>query len=212
MVEKVQRIARGTSRLDFVFETQTREDRGKGFRVAVRKETPICKRFQEFMRNDDDKTELFRMLAESLITTGTDATTIVATELENAASNSFQADLCNIQPCNHEEADTRLFLHVIDASNRGYKKIITVVVVIALHHFFTLCHDKLWVEIWVGQHRRWLPIHIYAAILKEEICRALPFWFTVTGCGTVSMFAGRGKKTSWKVWQLYPEATETFLK
>ena len=133
--------------------------------------------------------------------TTTDTTTIIAIELENAVSNSFQADLCNIQTCNHEEADTRLFLHVIDASNRGCKKItiITVdtdVLVIALHHFFTLWLDKLWVEIGVGQHRRWLPIHIYAAILKEEICRALPFWFTVTGCDTVSMFAGRGKKTT----------------
>ena len=77
------------------------------------------------------------MLAESLITIGTDTTTIIATELENAVSNSFQADICNIH---HEEADTRLYLHAIDASNRGCKKItiITVdtdVVVIALHHF-----------------------------------------------------------------------------
>ena len=30
--------------------------------------------------------------------------------------------------------------------------------------------------------------------MGEQICRALPLWFTVTGCDTVSMFAGRGKK------------------
>jgi hypothetical protein len=64
----------------------------------------------------------------------------------------------------------------------------------------------------VGQHRRWLPIHGYASILNEDVCKALPFWFTFTGCDTVSMFAGRGKKTAWTTWQKYPDVTETFAR
>ena len=48
--------------------------------------------------------------------------------------------------------------------------------------------------------------------MKEEVCRALPFWFAVTGCDTVSKFAGRGKKTAWAVWQKYPDVTQTFVK
>lgn len=122
-----------------------------------------------------------------------------------------------MEPCNHEEADTRLLLHVLDASLKGFNKIsiVTVdtdVVVIALFHFFDMNIAELWIEIGVGQYRRWLPIHTYARCLKEEICRALPFWFALTGCDTVSMFAGRGKKTAWSVWEVYPEVTESFVR
>ena len=88
----------------------------------------------------------------------------------------------------------------------------TDVVVIALFHFYDLDLEELRIEIGVGQHKRWLPIHIYANRLGEEICRALPFWFAVTGCDTVSMFAGRGKKTTWKVWEIFPEVTQSFVR
>ena len=33
----------------------------------------------------------------------------------------------------------------------------------------------------------------------------------VTGCDIVSAFRGRGKKTAWDVWQVYPEVTGAFL-
>ncbi len=88
----------------------------------------------------------------------------------------------------------------------------TDVVVIALNHFSNLNIEELWVEIGINQHRRWLPIRIYARILTDEICKALPFWFSITGCDTVSMSAGRGKKTAWKIWQKYPDITETFVR
>ena len=119
--------------------------------------------------------------------------------------------------CNHEEADTRLFLHAKDASNKGIKKvtIVTVdtdVVIIALYHYFDINLEELWIEIGVGKNKRWLLIHQYAKNLGESICRALPFWFTFTGCDTVSSFSGRGKKTAWNTWQSYPEITEAFVR
>ena len=33
----------------------------------------------------------------------------------------------------------------------------------------------------------------------------------LTGCDTVSFFAGRGKKTAWDIWGLFPELTTTLL-
>lgn len=54
---------------------------------------------------------------------------------------------------------------------------------------------ELSVEIGVGPYRRWLSVHKYVVIPKEEVCRILPFWFVVTGCDTVSMFAGWGNKS-----------------
>ena len=167
------------------------------------------------MKNNDNKTELFKLLAVNITQIHSNVVDVIATHLEEVLSNNTNIDVSTIQPCNHEEADTRLLLHVLHASKNGFKKqlIVTVdtdVVVLAIHHFFSLNLQELWVEIGVGKNRRWLPIHLYAATLKEDICKALSFWFALTGCDSVSMFAGRGKKTAWSVWQKYPEATDVF--
>ena len=111
-------------------------------RISVRKDTPICKDFRKFMRNDTNKTELFKMISEAVIEIPEILATIVATIGSKIVSNSSLEKL-NIELCNQEEADTRLLLHVLDGANSGIKKvsIITVdtdVVVFALRHFFTL--------------------------------------------------------------------------
>ena len=223
LCKSMKRIASSVDRLDLVFDryfekslkSQTREFRGVGIRVAVRQETPIGNKFLDFMRNDQNKTELFGMIAESVAAIQCNGT-ILATKGEHILSNS-QIDDCNIAPCNHEEADSRLLLHAYDAAIHGHKKVMittvdTDVVVIALYHFFSLEVEELWIEFGAGIHRRYIPIHQYARNLKEETCRALPFWYAVSGCDTVSAFAGKGKKTAWQTWDCYPEAPETFLR
>ena len=37
-------------------------------------------------------------------------------------------------------------------------------------------------------------------------------WLTLTDCDTVFNFSGRGKKATWKVWKVFPEVTETFVR
>ena len=65
------------------------------------------------MRNDQNKTELFMMLAKSLTTMESNFDT-VATNLENVLLNNVN-NLDELFPCNHEEADTRIFLHAKNA-------------------------------------------------------------------------------------------------
>ena len=38
----------------------------------------------------------------------------------------------------------------------------------------------------------------------------LPIFHAFTGCDTVSAFGGRGEKTAWDTWNVYPEVTEAF--
>ena len=83
---------------------------------------------------------------------------------------------------------------------------------LALRHFFSLSLNKLWVVFGVDQNRKYLPIHKIVYSLGDETCRALPMWFTLTGCDRKSIFSGRGKKTAWKVWKVFPEVTETFVR
>ena len=160
--QKVEKLKRGVQRLDMVFDvyrekrlkTQTRDARGKGIRVAVRKETLMPKDFHSFIRNCMNKTELFKLLAEVFI--DTTHPVIVSTSLDHVLSNLLH-DKQGIDPCNHEEADIRV-LHVADGSSAGFRKIsiLTVdtdVVVISLYHFFALGLRELWIEFAVGKSK-----------------------------------------------------------
>ena len=127
------------------------------------------------MRNDNNKSELFKLVSETAVSILKTVANIFATVEEKVISNTHM-DKSNIEPCNHEEADTRLLLHVLDGAKSGIKKIsiVTVdtdVVVIALRHFTSLDIDELWVEFGVGKFRRFFPIHKYADMMGNNLCR-----------------------------------------
>ena len=64
---------------------------------------------------------LFVFLAEKIVTIDT-VSSIVVTKEENVVSNkALDTDL--IAPCNHEEADTRMFLHAKHAALGGIKSV-----------------------------------------------------------------------------------------
>ena len=50
----------------------------------------------------------------------------------------------------------------------------------------------------------------YSTCLGPEKCIALPFLHPFSGCDTVSLFAGCGKKTVWEVWRILTEVTPAF--
>ena len=43
---------------------------------------------------------------------------------DTCISSSNELDLSSLTPCNHEEADTRVFLHVKDMTQQGYTKMV----------------------------------------------------------------------------------------
>ena len=53
-------------------------------------------------------------------------------------------------------------------------------------------------------------VHDVVAGMDPRICAALPVFHALTGCDTVSIFSGRGKKTAWNTWEVFPEVTEAF--
>ena len=56
-----------------------------------------------------------------------------------------------------------------------------------------------------------LPNYEYANALGERIYSGLLFWYSFTGCDTVSSFSGRGKFSDWDVWKTFPEVTDAFI-
>ena len=70
--------------------------------------------------------------------------------------------------------------------------------------------DDLSVAFGICGHFRFIPIHEVAAAVGPRKSATLPLFHALTGCGTVSSFAGIGIKTEWAAWNVYPEVTEEF--
>lgn len=152
--------------------------------------------------------QLASFLSTSLIEKATDALShdhelVIAggfPEPLEAWSSHRTRDLSLIQS-NHEEADIRLILHSKDAHVNGYLRSVllcrdTDVLGLALGF-----RDKLTPEIWISsgtsQERTFIPVHsidLPASVIDNVIA-----FHAITGCDTTSQFAGKGKKTAWKI-------------
>ena len=215
----VKRKLQNTSRVDVVWDkyvpnslkTATRDKRGKGIRRRVEPDSRVPGNWEAFLRIDENKTELFKYLAEEIINIDSADKQVITTYGEKVLMKIEQNSEL-LEPCNHEEADTRLFVHAADASNQRKKRVMictvdTDVVVIALAMFDRLDLDELWISYGVGKHLRYLPIHTMHANLGPEKSKAILMFHPMTGCDQVSFLAGRSKKTSWDTWQKFEDIT-----
>ena len=83
-------------------------------------------------------------------------------------------------------------------------------VIVAVHVFATLQDAglvRLWVEFGQGQSVKWFPIHNMVLSLSPEKSSSMLFFHAFTGCDVVSTFYGKGKKTVWQAWEVYPEVS-----
>ena len=214
---------RNVSRVDVVWDeylpdslkAETRSKRGKGIRRRVEPSSLLPSNWQQFLRIDQNKTELFAFLSTSVTSTTADKQ-IISTHHDEVKC-SQPRDLSALAPCTHEEADIRMILHVEDAVQNGYSKVMvrtvdTDVVVLAVTAASRLRNhiSELWVAFGTGKHFRYLAAHDMAAALGVDKCIALPVFHALTGCDTVSFFGGRGKKSAWDVWKVHDAVTATF--
>lgn len=214
---------RTATRLDLVWDRYiadslkgtARAKRGQGVRRRVMAGVAIPGNWQNFLRVDSNKTELFTFLTDALFQWFQQ---LVITDGEDVKSKPPLQDSTSLAPCNHEEADSRMLLHAYHASQDGHHTILirtvdTDVVVLAVSVAQQLpTEDELWLEFGTGKGFRYLAAYELAATLGPEKAQSLPMFHALTGCDTVSSFAGHGKKTAWAIWNVMPELTEALLK
>ena len=92
-----------------------REKRGTGTRRRVTPSSRIPGNWKSFLRVDENKTELFAFLGEQVERTRVDDKELYSTCGQFVLSSRPREDTSDIAPCTHEEADTRILLHVLDA-------------------------------------------------------------------------------------------------
>ena len=108
-------------------------------------------------------------------------------------------DITSIQPCLHEEADTRLLLHAHHARITGYENILirtvdTDVLVIAVAMAEKLGNGHLWLLFGKGNSCRYINVNATMMKIGPEKSQGLPIFHALTDCDTVSSFSGIGKK------------------
>ena len=150
------------NRLDVVWDryfpnsltNTTREKRGSGVRRKVTSNGPLPVNWSTFLRCSENKLELFSFLTAEL-SHRVKNYILVMTDGGNVYSNGV-LDLNNLMPCDTEEADERIFLHVKHIAQEYHKILIKTVdsdvVVIALSVFHRVLDiSELWIEFGTGK-------------------------------------------------------------
>ena len=125
-------------------------------------------------------------------------------------------DTSFIAPNNHYEADTKAFLHLLDAVRSGHSKVFirTVdsdLVIIAIALFLQIENlSHLWIGFGKGKHYYDIAVHDIARKLGKDKAYSLLLFHAISGCDTVSQPNDVGNKTAWAKWELMPDLTTIF--
>ena len=168
-----------------------------------------------FLKNEENKRELFSFISTQISKTDMGGKLLLSTHYETVLSNRH-CDLTTLQPSNHVEADTRIFLHLAHAAEQGHitayiRTVDSDVVVLAVRFFETSGLSELWVGFGTGKKYRDIPVHTICSNLGPSKSLALPLFHSLTGCDTTSQILGCGKKTAWAAWTSLPDLTDTLV-
>ena len=215
------RQAKDVKRVDVVWDRylenslkeSTRATRGLGIHRKVLPNTTIPRNWQTFLRCSENKVELFEFLSKEIVAL-TVKDVIVISSLNDTTISNCPIDLRDISSVNHEEADTRMLLHVGHGAAQGYNDILirtvdTDVVALAVANVHEL-NINLWLAFGVGKSLTFISANSLANSLGPDKSKALLFFHAFSGSDTTSSFAGKGKKTAFEAWNVMPEVTETF--
>jgi hypothetical protein len=99
----------------------TREKRGDGVRRKVSAQTKLPRNWMDFLRDSMNKKELFAFLSTKVTEFNWSPDKAVYVTLEKAVASIGSEIL--MPNCNHEEADTRIVVHISHALEQGAKTI-----------------------------------------------------------------------------------------
>ena len=129
----------------------------------------------------DGKYELFRFICKELQWDTADLHYELLTTNADIVLSNKPTDMTALSPCQQEEADTRMMLHLYHAAGQGHSKafLTTVdsdVVVLAINIFHQLRLSALWMGYGIGKTCKDIPIHHISQIkcLDLNIVKCCP--------------------------------------
>ena len=108
--------------------------------------------------------------------------------------------------CNHEEADTRIVVHVLHALRNRAKTVVDTDVVVILVGMFKQLKEveenlQIWVAFGMGKAFSHISINDVCTELGDQRSLCVPLFHALSGCDTTSSFYGKGKKSTWLAWE-----------
>lgn len=187
----------------------TRKKRSRGHapirRIIEDGSVPLPKSWSNFVALNENKADLARFLSDKLLAGApVDKIVIVGGGFEEEDAVKCSRPNIDIRALKgfHEEADTRMILHCVhsDAEFLVVSCQDTDVFFLLVSHLDKMSCKQLWMRAGTSKEPKYLPIHTIRERLKETIpeVEAILSFQAITGCDTVSYFAGHSKKTSWK--------------
>ena len=108
----------------------------------------VLRNWQEFLRLDNNKKELFLFVSEQVVRTAIEGKQIIITRGEEVLCSPPATRRNKLSPCSHEKVDTRMMVHIADAVQDGHQSVMirstdtdVVVLVVA-----TLDLKELWMS------------------------------------------------------------------
>jgi hypothetical protein len=219
-------VSIGASRKDLVFDLYSKGGlknaiqikRGVGLRRQVVNTNHLPKNWPDFLRNSQNKEDLFELLGRHAASDSGFASLVSHVRNSFVCSPNTRTSLVSSFSSELAEADGRIILHAYDGVLHGAKIIVirtvdTDVLVLAISFFFALAGlglQELWIHFGVGNRRRYIAAHKVAENLGEQKSVALRAFHAFTGCDTVSSFSLIGKTRAWNGWLKFDEVTEAF--
>ena len=198
----------------------TRKKRSRGHapirRVIEDGTVPLPRSWSTFLALDKKKPDLARFLSEKLLA-GAPVNKIIIVSGGFQDEDTVKCSRPNIDVRAlrgfHEEADTRIILHCIhsDAEFLVVACQDTDVFCLLIAHIDKMRCKQLWMKAGTSKKPKYLPIHTIRERLKNSVSKIvtiLPF-HAITGCDTVSFFAGHSKKTAWKAFAHHQKLLES---
>lgn len=203
-------------RIDFVLDHYedlsikncTREKRGHKIdaieRAIESSDTLLPQQWHLFMHSNANKKQLTNFVGNQLYEHSLNFGVKFVTSggfldiLQYKANHNLETDLLTAR---HEEADTRIILHILSAKMEGYTRCIIdckdTDVLLLLAHFKEVLTPEIWLKVGTKETERFIAIHELK--MDSSMTKCLPAFHALTGCDTTSQFVGMGKKTCWKV-------------
>ena len=213
------------ARLDVIWDTyvadsikaSTRESRGKGIRRKVAGKNKVPTNWMGFLRNEKNKQELFEFLSTKIADFyRSHSKEVFVTQGQRVLTNKINQEM---PLCDHEEADTRVVVHVVNALKSGnstclVRTVDTDIVVILIGMFFHFIQLNSAVNIWVafgtGKIFAYWHINTIYQNLGKEKSLALPFFIVLLAVTQPLAFFRKGKKLAWETWNCFTEITSAF--
>ncbi|KAG7174915.1 Glutamate receptor-like 44 [Homarus americanus] len=162
----------------------------QGIRRRVTASGPLPSNWQNFLRNSDNKEELFSFLSEQVMQLVVkESKQLVVTDKKQVLTVPPGRTL----PTWHHATTKRptLAVHAADALECGHQRILirtvdtdVVILAVALANERSEVLDKIWLTFGTGKNRRYIAAYQIAKALGPEKSRALPVFHAITGSDT----------------------------